>query len=227
MKRFETIQSPQDEDEIGRGGSSSRKIIEEKKDSDSKNCNEDTDGGVEYSATVESIEDIINSKLEVDSKTERERMMYIFDIRHKHPDSELYYNKRFDEEVLRSRKSQKNVFSTLDEKDLEVDGKIAGKFSVTPDLIPQCTHKPERKDDGKYCLAGDCGWFFQIKIRVSAKDVDLAEAVRAILKAIGNTKDIDYMVIDKGLPLNTSTANGYAIKRNIAVDVSALKNEER
>lgn len=218
MKNFEIVQSPQNEDNIKKGGSAIGGDFTLKPELPS----------VEQEATnyesIKPIEDILSSKKEVDPSTERMNLVYSFDIRYKHPDSQVYYDKRYDAGVVNTRKSQQSVFSKLDGKDLEIDGKVVGTFKVMQDLIPQCTYIPEKEENGEYVLTGDCGWFFQIKIKVAAKYVDLPEATRSILSVIGDTQNISYMTIEKVESNEGTISKVDTVKKRIVVDVSVLKN---
>ena len=124
---------------------------------------------------------------------EKEKLLYCFDIRQKHPQSEKIYGSHEENEV--DGKGVKletidNPFAALEGKELLHDGIKIGVFHIRKeDSFYQCIYTA---DGGT-----DCGVFFQIEINVKAQNLDMQSAIDEVVLALEN-KNIDYMKIEEG-----------------------------
>ena len=151
-------------------------------------------------------------KLETSHNLEREKLIYNFDIRQKHPLSdEMYSHVAQNPDDFKIRLAEaKNPFLGLEGKNVESNGVKVGTFHVkNVNAFGQCIYTADGKPD--------CGFFFQIEINVRAGDLDLESATELVKTALENQK-IDYLQIQEQVPSDF----GVDILDSHVVDTSGL-----
>ena len=144
---------------------------------------------------------------------ETEKIIFRFDIKSKHPKSDLISNNPLDTSIL--LKEAENPFKELNGKKITYNGKETGVLNVAPEAFPQCL----------FAINGRsmCGWFYQIKADLTSKGLDKSTAKDIILNAIDDNIKIDYMCIESLKPLKDG---GWELVEEETVDTTLIKKNK-
>jgi hypothetical protein len=145
--------------------------------------------------------------------SESEKIIFRFDIKSKHPKSDLIGDNPLNRRIL--LKEAENPFNGLNGKKITYNGEEIGVLRVMAEALPQCL----------FAINGSpmCGWFYQIEADLTSKGLEKSTAKNIILNAIDDNIKIDYMCIETRKSLKDG---GLSIEEEETIDTTLIKRDK-